>query len=1383
MSTAYPSGPTSPPHAARHSVPQPHAASGRPLANNPLASSALSPPTQNTAPIVQSTTTPSPGSHQLSRSGHSSVGNHISTSSASVAVSPIPASPPIISGPIPPPGPHDDPIPLDQSHGGLPMYKYPHAPISQEYKYRFENVVTEFWAAISRSGRTVTRRFRRRGTLQWSSITFELHRMKEKIRFQINVCGTSTTNNWVSIIVYCPDHVTSMLKAELQSSHLKRQYAQGSTSGLAFDLIYQQWPCDPFTLLWSNIAVADDIGQEATWNEAHKGSTLTMCGSRIHPVQSDGTSSSSFTTLACIVEIKGELYGLTTAHGIQAPHDTKSESSDSQAWPQDLDEYEFEIEEEYCDFDDNSGPTVSDLSTAECSDVLKLTATASHAISSTQDRSTANSPLAILPDAADNLPGKADCDWAIIPIRNEDRQLPNAYTTGDPNIGRRFITKVARKHPQEERSIHILTSKTIKSGLLKPGLVSVGSLSGRGPAIVWVISMDGAEKGDSGSLVIDALTGQAYGHVVASDPVGDVYIVPMTETLHQIECMFETKDVRLPDPLRLLTEAALLRLSQGQYPRAREAITALSDLVQQLCDSHEWQQLSHWVRTSASRLALLTSSDDGLAEVFPQHKYQLRAFRKSLMLDHVIRQMAFQGGSESSSFQGPCPYLDCDLILLAVLEERRFASPTLAEFRSAVDHMWKQKLDAILRVQVAELSCNCWSFRNGFVCRHMLPELRKYADIPVFSGSRFRFTYDLHDAHDLLRDYLPASSLFLSWDLIAQDPGPVSLQGLLKSKQQLRAGAFSTVYRVFTSELSEAHRIRWSLGGEEYVALKMIEKRARNFSLWLNEKEILQQLEKFNHPNIVKLLDAYCIDDNFLLLFPLAQGDLEDFMSKEPLPSHSSQVIFTWMLQQVQGLTKALEYLHVGNEHYEAFGRHGDIKPENILWYSDVGTGKLTLGRFVIADLGLSQFHRRTPGSSTHPASCLCDAVTPNRNLADRRYAAPEIEVPSRIDSAYDMWSLGCVLFEMVVWLVEGAESRVLFLERLRSDVPGRPASYWYLESTAPRTCKFTLKPEVSARLKQLHERTKELTSLHALLSHLMYGGLLDPDPSHRPTARDLGEILRLVEKGTTSNQTTPVWNRSWVMIIDSLDEYSPMRHVDFKEKTWSSCKLPSRRNDRLNHKAYPDMANTITDMKLLSDRNAKISDPFWQCDDLTECNWNDDGLPFKQKCPFCEEIARPAALKPHIKGKHRFRRSFDCTDCGGLFVDRRQLSLHREGVDVRIGDGIRLRIMCVFPKNVLATSVRDMVHGAVAQQKPIGKASKRHWFNTRNKVQGRTTTVNEQYHIHSQLSNGTAFSAQLHPRADTLGISPSPTPTRFNMWEKVFGDRPRPNTPTFSII
>lgn len=680
------------------------------------------------------------------------------------------------------------------------------------------------------------------------------------------------------------------------------------------------------------------------------------------------------------------------------------------------------------------------------------------------------------------------------------------------------------------------------------------------------------------------------------------------------------------------------------------------------------------------------------------------------MLEHVIRQMAFQKGPEiSNNIPGLCPYLGCDLILLAVLEKSRVSSPTFARFRSAVDHIWKQQVLTMLSVQFAGLSCNCCSLQSGLVCRHILPVLRKHADISCSTRSRCYLIFDEDAAQSLLRDYLPTSSLFLSYDIAAQSTETASLlyQSLLGSKEPIRAGAFSTVYR---AHIPPAHRTMLRFNGDEYVALKLIDKQAKNFSIWLNEKEILQQLEQFNHPSIVRLLDAYCIDDNFLLLFPLAQCDLGDVMSSELKPAQTSSEMISWMLTQMQGLSQALEYLHVGSEQYKAFGRHGDLKPENILLYSDVGTGTgmSTPGNLVIADLGLSQFHRRTAESSAHPSSCLCDAVTAHRNLADRQYAAPEVEIPSLIGSASDIWSLGCVLLEYVVWVVYGAESRVRFLESLRSGVPGHPASYWHIDPLSPQKCRFLVKPQVSAYLQHLNENasTKGSRSLQALVNHLIYSGLLDPDPSNRPTARDFGDILRLVEKGIKSNLTTPVWSRSWMIVIDALDQCSPMGtfgtndtsktlkvnippRLEIREGAWTSCDFPKSTED------WPCTRGSVHVPTPQSLGGLGASESFWRCDDPTECSW-DDGLPFKQKCPFCPEVARPAALKPHIKSKHRYKRLFECKDCGGLFADRHQLALHHEGVDLQIRDGVRLRIYCTFSKDILATSVRELVQGTV---------------------------------------------------------------------------------------
>ncbi|OTB19401.1 hypothetical protein K445DRAFT_314287 [Daldinia sp. EC12] len=55
----------------------------------------------------------------------------------------------------------------------------------------------------------------------------------------------------------------------------------------------------------------------------------------------------------------------------------------------------------------------------------------------------------------------------------------------------------------------------------------------------------GLQTGDSGSLVIDEETDKAYGHVIALDPIGRILVVPLIDTLNQIQDMFQTPNVDL----------------------------------------------------------------------------------------------------------------------------------------------------------------------------------------------------------------------------------------------------------------------------------------------------------------------------------------------------------------------------------------------------------------------------------------------------------------------------------------------------------------------------------------------------------------------------------------------------------------------------------------------------------------------------------------------------------------------------------------------------------------------------------------------------------------------------------------------------------------------
>lgn len=121
----------------------------------------------------------------------------------------------------------------------------------------------------------------------------------------------------------------------------------------------------------------------------------------------------------------------------------------------------------------------------------------------------------------------------------------------------------------------------------------------------------------------------------------------------------------------------------------------------------------------------------------------------------------------------------------------------------------------------------------------------------------------------------------------------------------------------------------------------------------------------------------------------------------------SSQKLLLWTLTELQGLASALESLHARNY------RHGDLKPENILCFESRGKGEtftLKLG-----DLGLAKFHD-TPTRQRRQATSM--------RYATWRYEPPESLIAPRqpMSRRADVWSLGCVVMEFLIWLRYGAD-------------------------------------------------------------------------------------------------------------------------------------------------------------------------------------------------------------------------------------------------------------------------------------------------------------------------------------------------------------------------
>ncbi|KAM0295064.1 hypothetical protein ACHAPM_011125 [Fusarium culmorum] len=107
--------------------------------------------------------------------------------------------------------------------------------------------------------------------------------------------------------------------------------------------------------------------------------------------------------------------------------------------------------------------------------------------------------------------------------------------------------------------------------------------------------LNGLTHGDSGSIVIDARTNVVYGHVVASNPLEEIYISPIGATLEQIQSHFPGSKVSLPDPLTLLTGLATF----GHETIGRQSTWHQADSPAPLSSVKEESGLGKLARSSA----------------------------------------------------------------------------------------------------------------------------------------------------------------------------------------------------------------------------------------------------------------------------------------------------------------------------------------------------------------------------------------------------------------------------------------------------------------------------------------------------------------------------------------------------------------------------------------------------------------------------------------------------------------------------------------------------------------------------------------------------------------------------------------------------------------
>lgn len=157
------------------------------------------------------------------------------------------------------------------------------------------------------------------------------------------------------------------------------------------------------------------------------------------------------------------------------------------------------------------------------------------------------------------------------------------------------------------------------------------------------------------------------------------------------------------------------------------------------------------------------------------------------------------------------------------------------------------------------------------------------------------------------------------------------------------------------------------------------------------------------------------------MIFPWAECDLDSYWAKHPTPDPGDLGLIRWLSQQCLGIMEAVSVIHNPAHLLSAsrFGRHGDIKAENILWFKS--QDPYDRGILVISDLGLTAINSEK-SRSMRPNTDL--RVTPS-------YRPPECDIKGGVVSrAFDIWTLGCLYLELVCWLLTGNMGKLDFDNR-----------------------------------------------------------------------------------------------------------------------------------------------------------------------------------------------------------------------------------------------------------------------------------------------------------------------------------------------------------------
>lgn len=183
---------------------------------------------------------------------------------------------------------------------------------------------------------------------------------------------------------------------------------------------------------------------------------------------------------------------------------------------------------------------------------------------------------------------------------------------------------------------------------------------------------------------------------------------------------------------------------------------------------------------------------------------------------------------------------------------------------------------------------------------------------------------------------------------------------------------------------------------------KVAVKFTRNDDRHYKDKRVQRQLDpteifeasiltSLSHPNLPPLIDMFVYDKGMGIVLPWYYGSLGKLLS-----DNKRKVDHSILLPIIFDIIKGVRHLH--HNHWI----HADLKPDNILLDIDTDVKSNRMYKGIVGDFGFARQSKE----------CLFEEWSRPEGYTPK-YASPEVLIKLSQDKPADIWSIGCIIFEL----------------------------------------------------------------------------------------------------------------------------------------------------------------------------------------------------------------------------------------------------------------------------------------------------------------------------------------------------------------------------------